>query len=338
MIRSLERAFSEFALFLGAARLRALFLLIAGTGLLSLMLNAVKGETWVIPVQSALLLIAAGGAAVLVVTKMEREDRQRWIALLVPAIGLVVLAVVFLPHLALALVGAALGWIVAGLIVFRGRSPMEYQKAIRHLRHNEYEEAVKIMDDVIKAEPDKPNHYRFRAELLRLWGKLDRARRDYQKMTEMEPTSAVAFNGLAEVNLQAGRYADALTAAHRAAELAPDEWVALYNLGMIEDRLGQSQDVIAHLTQALKAGVRDARHRLLIRLYLVRAYARLGDTANAQAELITLRQDKGGISEWTTILASDQAETLRAVIGADVDQATQLISGELDIIALGAAP
>lgn len=35
-------------------------------------------------------------------------------------------------------------------------------------------------------------------------GKLDRARRDYQKMTQIDPTSAVAFNGLAEVNLQAG--------------------------------------------------------------------------------------------------------------------------------------
>ncbi|MBN8635429.1 MAG: tetratricopeptide repeat protein [Anaerolineae bacterium] len=337
MIKSLERVFSEFVIFLGAARLRALFLLIAGTGLVSLMLNAVQGETWVIPVQSALMLIAAFGSAAIIVTRMEREDRQRWIALLVPALGLIVLAVFFLPHLTLALVGAAIGWIVAGLIVFRGRAPIEYQKAIRHLRHNEYEEAVKIMDGMIKDEPNQPNHYRFRAELLRLWGKLDRARRDYQKMTEIDPTSAVAFNGLAEVNLQAGRLTDALAAAHKAAELAPGEWVALYNLGMIEDRLSQSQNAIEHLTQALAAGVRDARHRLLIRFYLVRAYARLGDTANAQAELITLRKDKSGVSEWTTILASDQAETLRAVIGADVEQATQLISGELDVMALGAA-
>lgn len=338
MIKSLERAFNDFAFFLGAARLRALFLLIAGTGLFSLMLNTVRGQDWVVPVQSMLFLVAVVGAAVIIITKMEREDRQRWIALLVPAVGAIILAVFFLPHLSLALIGAAIGWIIAGLIVFRGRSPIEYQKAIRHLRHNEYEEAVKIMDGVIKDEPDQPNHYRFRAELLRLWGKLDRARRDYQKMTEIDPLSAVAFNGLAEVNLQAGRYDDALTAAHKAAELAPDEWVALYNLGMIEDRLGHSDDVIAHLNKALEAGVRDARHRLLIRLYLVRAYARLGDSAGAQAELITLRKDKAGVSEWSTILDSDQAETLRAVIGEDVEIATQLIAGTLTVDALGAPP
>ena len=44
-------------------------------------------------------------------------------------------------------------------------------------------------------------------------------------------------NGLAEVELQAGRFEAAQKAAHKAQELAPQEWVAAYNLGMIEDRL-----------------------------------------------------------------------------------------------------
>jgi len=337
LIKTLEQMFNDFALFLGAARLRALFLVIALTGLFSLMLNVVKGPEWVTVVQSLLLLVAMGGSAVIIIGKMELEDRQRWIALLVPAIGAVILAVFFLPNLSLLLIGGALGWIVAGMIIFRGRSPMDYQKAIRHLRRNEYEEAVKIMDDVIQNEPEQPNHYRFRAELLRLWGKLDRAQRDYLKMTQIDPISAVAFNGLAEVNLQAGRFDEALTAAHKAAELAPDEWVALYNLGMIEDRLGESNAAVGHLTRALELGVRDARHRLLIHLYLARAYARLGDSASAQAEVIALRKDKGGLNEWSTILASDQAETLRAVIGADVQAAEQLIAGALDVSMLGAA-
>ena len=118
---------------------------------------------------------------------------------------------------------------------------MEYQQAVKHLRKSEYAEAVKSMDSLIKQEPRDPNHYRFRAELLRLWGKLDRAKKDYQRMTELDPKSAVGYNGLAEVYLQAGDYDDALEAGQRAAELAPDEWVALYNLGMIEDRLGRSQ-------------------------------------------------------------------------------------------------
>jgi len=155
-------------------------------------------------------------------------------------------------------------------------------------------------------------------------------------MTEIDADSALAFNGLAEVCLQSGHYDEALVAAQRAAELAPQEWVALYNLGMIEDRLGASdqgaaQLAITHLEKALALKVPDARHRLLIHLYLARAHARLGAMGDAQEAVADLRKHKVGLSEWETILKSEQAETLRAVIGDDIETANGLISGELDV-------
>jgi tetratricopeptide (TPR) repeat protein len=239
-----------------------------------------------------------------------------------------------LPNLLLPLTGAALGWIVAGLFLFRSRGPMEYQKAVRHLRRNEYEEAVKAMDGLIKSEPDEPNHYRFRAELLRLWGKLDRARRDYARIIELEPDSAVAYNGLAEVSLQSGDYERALDAAFKAAELAPDEWVALYNLGMIEDRLSHSADAITHLEKALLLKVPDVRHRLLIHLYLARAYVRSDDLTSAEEQLKAMKKYRGGLEEWQKILDNEQASTLRAVLGADVRTAQDLVDGKLALAAL----
>lgn len=62
------------------------------------------------------------------------------------------------------------------------------------------------MDELISDEPTVAQHYKFRAEVLRLWGKLDRAIRDYQKMTELAPDLPVGFNGLAEVHLQRGSF------------------------------------------------------------------------------------------------------------------------------------
>jgi tetratricopeptide (TPR) repeat protein len=183
------------------------------------------------------------------------------------------------------------------------------------------------MDGVIREEPNVPEHLRFRAEVLRVWGKIDRAKRDYRRMTEIAPESAVAFNGLAEVCLQAGDYAPAREAAQRAAELAPGEWVALYNLGMIEDRLGNSEAVIDHLTAALALKVPDARHRALIQVYLTRAYARLGRLDEARRAVAALKGLKNGLDEWDTILKSEQAETLRAAIGADVALARALLGG-----------
>lgn len=333
MIRIIERLFRRFSLFLGPRRLQWLFLLIALTGLVSLMLNAVKGD-WVVPVQTALLLIAVVGSLIIILGKMEPYDRGRWLAIASPSLGALIIGIFIVPQFLLPLAGGAVGWIVAGMLLFRSRTPMEYQKAVRLLRKNEYAEAVKVMDGLIKEDPDKPEHLRFRAELLRVWGKLDRAKRDYRKMTELDPQSPVAFNGLAEVCLQAGQLDEALAAAERAAELAPDEWVALYNLGMIEDRLDRAADTTAHLEKALALKVPDARHRLLIHVYLARAYARLGDGARAQQAALDIRKQKSGLQEWDTILNSEQADTLRAVIGEDVEAARALVGGTMDVMAL----
>lgn len=325
----------RFRLFLGPARLRSLFLLIALTGLASLILNALVTQyDWVRPVQTLLALAALIGALVIIGGRLEPEDRARWAAVLLPAVGAVLLGLLVLPNLLLPLTGAALGWIVAGLFLFRSRGPMEYQKAIRYLRRNEYEEAVRAMDGLIKSEPNDPNHYRFRAELLRLWGKLDRARRDYARIIELEPDSAVAYNGLAEVSLQSGDYERALEAAFKAAELAPDEWVALYNLGMIEDRLSRSADAITHLEKALLLKVPDVRHRLLIHLYLARACVRLGDLTRAEEQLKAMKKHRSGLEEWQKILENKQATTLRSVLGADVQTAQDLVDGKLALPAL----
>lgn len=321
----------RFSAYLGERRTRALFLLLAGTGLMSLILNAVEAP-WVATVQSLLVSAFIVGGTGIVLSAMPREERQRWLSILAPAYGLVILAVTILRPYSTLLLGGAVGWMIAASLIFKPRSPMAYREAVRALRKNDYAEAVKIMDDLIKAESQNPNHYRFRAELLRLWGKLDRARRDYVKMSELDPHSAVAYNGLAEVDLQAGQFARAREAGLKAYTIAQGEWVAAYNLGMIEDRMGDAESAVKHLNEALVMRAPDVRHQLLIYFYLVRNYARLNDTDAADRALEMLRKHRKGLAEWETILASDQAETLRAVLGQDVKDAEALMNGELDLM------
>ncbi len=315
-------------LFLGEVRLRAIFLLLALTGLVSLVLNAIEAG-WVVGVQSLLVIFFLVGTGGIVLSALDSFERGRWLGILAPALGAILLALTLLPNLAPLLIGAALGWVIAAAFVFKPRAPMAYQQAVKHMRKAEYAEAVKVMDGMIKDEPERANHYRFRAELMRLWGKLDRARRDYHKMTELEPDSAVGYNGLAEVNLQAGQYDAAHEAALKAYALAPDEWVAAYNLGMIEDRLQDSEAVLIHLHEALTLKVPDARHRLLIQLYILRAHSRLGEHEAAERALEALKKEVRGLREWQKLLAADQAEALRAVLAQDVRSAEALISGEI---------
>jgi predicted Zn-dependent protease/predicted membrane protein len=315
--------------FLGPARIRALILLLALTGLFSLILRAFDSpEADTSAAQSVTLIVFLVGAVLIVGSALDREGRIRWLSILAPALGAIVLGLTVLPQFMLALSGAAVGWIIAGAIIFRPRVPREFQQAVKHLRKGEYSDAVESMNAAIKDDPDNEDYYRFRAEVFRLWGKLDRARKDYEKMIELAPDEPVAWNGLAEVHLQSGRYAEAQQAGLRAYELAPNEWVAAYNLGMIEDRLNQPQNVIEHLQVALKQRVPDARHRLLIHLYLARAYHRTGDQDAAKAEIEALRREHAGLEEWQKLLVHEQAAALRAVLADDVQLAQDLVDGK----------
>lgn len=328
--------FDQFRLFLGPARTRALFLLLAVTGLVSLILNALAIESaLLVSAQSLMVIIFVAGAAIIIGGRMGREQRLRWLAILAPVVGLALLALTVLPHLALLLMGAAAGWVIAGVFVFRPRLPKPYQDAIRHMRREQYDEAIESMDTLIREDRENPDYYRLRAEIFRLWGKLDRARKDYATMVELVPESAVGYNGLAEVYLQSGDYPAAHEAGLRAYELAPDEWVAAYNLGMVEDRLRQSEPAIEHLHAALQHHIPDARHRLLIHLYLLRAYSRLGDYESAKKHLDLLRRQRSGLEEWQNLLQYDQAASLRAVLETDIELAQALLAGDVDVESVG---
>jgi Flp pilus assembly protein TadD len=319
-------------LFLGPTMTRVLIAWFGLTGLASLVLNSVVNQyDWVRPVQSLIVIIFLLGAAAIFASRLTPGERGRWSAIMLPAIIALFFALFIVPQWSGILIGGGIGWVVAGLLLSRSRMPMEYREAIRHLRKNEYDKAAKVMERIILAEPNEVNHYRFRAEIYRLWGKLKLAIRDYQRMAEIDPKSPVAYNGLAEVYLQNNDFASAEDAALKANALAPNDWVTYYNLGMIEDRLHESQKVINHLTKALALKVPDARHRLLIHLYLIRAYIVQNQPDKAEEQLKALKRHTSGLEEWQTILNSNQATTLRDVIGKDIETALDLVNGSLTV-------
>src|SRR5690606_5878214 len=111
----------QFRLFLGPARIRALILLLGLTGLLSLILNALDAEdaAWVTSAQTLLVLIFLIGAVVIVAGRMDSAARLRWLSILAPSIGALILGVTVLPHLLLPLAGAAVGWVIAVVFLFQ---------------------------------------------------------------------------------------------------------------------------------------------------------------------------------------------------------------------------
>lgn len=340
----MQKLWTQIQVFLGPERLRVLAALFIITGVLSAILGVVQAA-WVIPAQMALLLVFLIGTALIIIGRMEGDARYRWGATIAPAILAIAIGLLIVPQYLPVALGAAAGWILAGMFIFgRSRAPMQYKEAVKAMRKQDYAAAVKSMNDIIQLEPKELNHYRFRAELFRLWGKLEKAMDDYTKITQLSMDSdqremfAVGMNGIAEVEVQRGHYRDALPPAQKALEMAPQQWVAAYNLGMIQDRLKDSASVIDSLQKALAIKVPDVRHRLLVYLYLARAYSRQGDMAQAEAMLKELRRQRAGLEEWEVILKSDQAQVLRDVMAPDIQTARQLYDNAMTVQQLAQMP
>ncbi len=317
-------------IFFGPRNFRVFVALLAITGLASLALNVLADAWALVPtLQTMLLLIFIIGAAWLVMARLPSEERKRWLAVILPSILVMGIGSLALPDAAGLFLGAGLGWMVAGIFIFRNiGGPRSYKAAVKAMRKGDYQRAVAEMTAQIKQEPKRAEHYRFRAELHRLSGDLKSARRDYTRMTELDADSAVAHNGLAEVELQAGRFDAARQAAQVAQQLAPDEWVAAYNLGMIEDRLAGHAAVTRHITRALELKIPDSRHRLLAHLYLYRSHLGLDNDAAAALALAALKRERAGLEEWQVIMSADEAQALRDVLRDDIESARRIIEGE----------
>jgi tetratricopeptide (TPR) repeat protein len=308
-----------------------LFGLLASTGLISLILNAVgQDQASVRLAQSVLVIVFLAGAVLTIVLRFPPQDRRQTLFVVGPALVAMSLGLLF-PHLMLLFLPIAVGWIVIAIVGLRARVRREYVQAIRHLRNREYKEAIDIITEVIADEPKMADHYRFRAELYRLSARLKKAREDYQRVVDLQPDSGVGYNGLAEVYLQDGEFDAALPFAEKAQALEPNEWVPAYNLGMIQDRRGDWVRAIPALTRALELGIPDSRHRLLTHLWLARAHFHRGEAEQCDAAFAHLRREEAGLKEWHTIFESEEAAVLKAVLLEDVTLAGKLLDAKATV-------
>ncbi len=198
------------------------------------------------------------------------------------------------------------GWVWldrGGPFVLRQPGGMEY-----HARSGSAQQRVRrsrTRDGWLdRGRSDELGHRRFRAEIFRLAGQLDRAIDDYQSIVARDPDSPVGLAGLAETYAQSGDFETARRYAQQAHERDPGQWMGAYNLGLIEDRLGLAAEAIQHLERALDLGVPQSRYRLLTRLWLARNYARQGQPDAARAQLDLLREQTAGLRDWQIVFES----------------------------------
>lgn len=323
----------QIATWLGPTRVRLLIGSLVVTGIASLLLAAFVKEEWSLVAQTILMLVFLSIATLTVGGKLPPESRRRLFFTIGPALGLAALSIL-LPNLRAILIGGAFGWLLAAQFFIRDRIRMEYKTAIKHMRKEEYRQAIDVISALIEKEPKKTEHVLFRARLNQVAGHSAAAIKDYEKVVRLEPTQPDGYNGLSEIYLQKGDYGQARHFAQEAYQRQPDFWVAPYNLGMIEDRLQKSESVVEHINAVLEQGLPDSRHRLLSYLWLARAQYRLGNLTEADAALDNLKHETRGMKEWQVILKNDQATTLRNEFEGDIQLAQRAIEEEVNAAAL----
>ncbi len=320
---------------LGAARAWTLVItviaVIVGSVIAQLAIDDV--DRW-LSVQLALVGVLIAVLGIVFSGRISPQARRRLLIALGPGLLLIALGVIF-PSLALFFGGAGVGWMLMSQFVLRGRVRMEYQAAVKHMRRGDYDAAIDVMGDVICAEPENAEHYRFRAELFRLAGKTGPAADDYQRVTELEPEATAGYTGLAEIAMQDGKYEQAYDYARQAARHDPHGWMPVYNLGMIADRRAAPDDAVTYLEQALARRIPQSRYRLMTYLWLARNYHRLGRTDDAVRAVERMRKESGGLREWEIIMQSNDSGPLHELLAGDVVLAQQLVesSTPLDVLA-----
>lgn len=309
------------------------------TGITSMALGRFAADAvWAFPAQVGLVVVFVAGSALIL---SDEGGRLRVLAATLPGVGALILGLTVLPNWFGLLAGLSVGWFIAAMMLFRQQTQPEVLKTIRLMRKGRYQEAIDTIDPLIKRDRDNPEHYRLRAMVFRLNSQLDRAKRDYDQMLKLIPDGeqgdalrAEAYDGLSEVHLQARRFDAANEAALKAHDLYPDNWVPLYNLGLINDRRNNPEHTQTYLSQALEIGIPDQRQRLLAHLYMARALVRLGDVDGAKIHVEAMKNLWQGIEGLQKLLNDEQSAPLSAVIQDDVNLAWDLMNDEAEVAAL----
>jgi uncharacterized protein (AIM24 family) len=136
------------------------------------------------------------------------------------------------------------------------------------------EQAVEVVDRLLRENPRDATALNFRAYLLYRRGNLEDALAAYRRLAELEPAVAANFANLGLICFKARRYREAQLAFERQLDLQPGDAMALRNLGFCHERQQSLEKALACFTRA-----GDEQHSARIRERLLRPAA--GEPAGA---------------------------------------------------------
>ncbi len=145
--------------------------------------------------------------------------------------------------------------------------------------------------DAIEKEPESSRPYRNLASYYYEAGDFDRAIPMLEKYALLKPDDVTGFTILRETYVRAGRYAEAAGVCRLLIDRTPDAAGRYIEAGLLFERLGVSDSVVA----VYREGLRRVPGSAGLHERLGNWYARMGDSVNSRAELAAAESLKSAV-------------------------------------------
>lgn len=141
-------------------------------------------------------------------------------------------------------------------------------------------DALQLAEDVLGAMPNNPDAIAARGQALHSLGKLAEAKKDFQRLCELQPNNPVNWHRLGLVEVEQGDSTSGMTHFLKALDLKPDLLPAINDLLFSYIQAKRFDEALAELEKLSKKSVpQDQIHKFRGRVYLAK-----GDLASGERE------------------------------------------------------
>ena len=144
------------------------------------------------------------------------------------------------------------------LVVVLQDAEQYFIRGNNHFQQGQYEEAIKVYDEVIRLDSKYAPAYYNRGTTKGELGQHEAAIKDFDKAIELNPKDAVAYNNRGTAKSKLGQHVEAIKDYDEAIELNPEYAKAYYNRGNAKGDLGQHEEAIKDFDEAIRLNPNDA--------------------------------------------------------------------------------
>jgi Flp pilus assembly protein TadD len=137
-----------------------------------------------------------------------------------------------------------------------GQSPAalspEVRQSVDLIQNNKLAEAIELLQGAVKKNSEDAEAWQYLGVALSRQGKIDDARRAYEKAARLRPESPAPRTGLAHCFLLSGKLQEAEKEAQKALKLNPKSDEARYFLAAVRLNEGKSFDAVEEVEKAIE--------------------------------------------------------------------------------------